>query len=165
MPRAALALLFCALAAPAADDARYFPAKDRVTVQPIADHILGPTLPPGGTLAYYHGAKKNYELILIHLPTPEKAAFFLLDVKKAMTNPKYLPNLGGFQSFKDSEPFYAFAKGPYLAAVINLDPDAADPIGPNIRRPHPVTIVPFGSRSARSVPMMIQIMFHFWQRP
>ena len=129
MPLLCALLTFCFLsnAAPP-DEARYLPFKDRVSTRVVPDHLLGPTLPPGGTLGEYRGAKSAYRLGLIHLSSNEKAAFFLLDVKKAMSAPKYLPNMGGFYGMAGGQPLYVFAKGPYVAMVKGLEMEAADPI-------------------------------------
>lgn len=62
------------------------------------------------------------------MPSNDKAAFLLLDVKKAMTAPQYLPNMGGFFGLQNNVPLYVFAKGPYVAMVKGLAMDQADPI-------------------------------------
>ncbi len=121
-----LASICCLLALAAGDEGRYFPAKDRVSLRVVADHVLGGTLAPGGTVGEYRNAKGAYQLGLIHLASSEKAAFFLLDVKKVMGNAKYLAHMGGYQGVKDGKPFYVFAKGPYVAFVSGLEYEPAD---------------------------------------
>jgi len=53
----------------------------------------------------------------VRLPSNEKAAFLLLDMKKAMTEAHYLAHMGGFAGKRNGKSFYVFAKGPFVAAV------------------------------------------------
>lgn len=84
----------------------------------VADtHLFGPSLAPGGILGNYRDAKGPYQLLLVRLPTNDKAAFLLLDIKKLMTEQHYLAHMGGFAGKKDGQFLYVFAKGPFIAAV------------------------------------------------
>ncbi|MCU1258201.1 MAG: hypothetical protein JWO80_1086 [Bryobacterales bacterium] len=111
-----------------ADESRRLPSKDQMSTRVVADHLIDPSLAPGGTLGDYKGAKGSYQLGLIHMASNDKAAFFLLDVKKILSNPQYLPNMGGFFGMRDGTALYVFAKGPYVASVKGLKMDDADPI-------------------------------------
>ena len=64
--------------------------------------------------------------MLVRLPSNEKAAFLLLDVKKLMTSPHYLAHMGGFAGQKDGAPFYVFVKGPFVAAIAGKPEVEAD---------------------------------------
>jgi hypothetical protein len=111
-----------------ADESRLLPSKDQVSTRVVADHLLDPALAPGGTLGEYKNAQGSYQLGLIHMASNDKAAFFLLDVKKLLTNPHYLPNMGGYFGTRDGAPLYVFAKGPYVASLKGLPEEQADPL-------------------------------------
>jgi hypothetical protein len=52
----------------------------------------------------------------------------LLDAKGAMKDPGYISYMGGYFGAIDSGPLYVFAKTRYLAGVVGLRKDKADPI-------------------------------------
>jgi hypothetical protein len=52
----------------------------------------------------------------------------LLDAKGAMKDPEYISYMGGYFGAIDSGPLYVFAKTRYLAGVVGLRKDKADPI-------------------------------------
>ncbi len=110
----------------ATDDARLLPKTNLIETQAVPAHLLGPALAPGGVLGKYRDAKSEYRLLLVRLPSNEKAAFLLLDTKKAMTDPHYLPHMGGFAGKKDGQPFYVFAKGPFVAGIEGKQEPEAD---------------------------------------
>jgi hypothetical protein len=107
---------------PPRDESALFPAKDLVSTRVVADHAIDPSLAPGGTVGEY----KKYRAFLLHLPAPDQAAFFLLDVKKALASPRYLPHMGGYFGALGGEPLYVFAKGPYVVALRGLSYEEAD---------------------------------------
>jgi len=119
------ALIFCLSLAAAAADFRFFPVTGRTAINEMPDHLFhNPALPPG-IVADYDG----YQLFVIRTTDNQKAAFLLLDYKKMLQGPKYLPNMGGFYGADaQHRPNYVFAKGPFLAGVIGLEQDKADPI-------------------------------------
>ena len=118
LPQLILCLLL-SLVSPAlyADDMALLPKAHLVgsTVRPA--HLIAPSISAGGVAGTYKDTKGAYQQMLVRLPTTEKAAFLLLDVKKLMTAPRYLPHIGGFFGQKEGKPFYVFAKGPFLAVI------------------------------------------------
>jgi len=116
------ALLLFAAALVAADDQRYLPRAGQVSVKEVPAHLLNNSALPGGTLAEY----KGYQLFIIRTITAEKASFLLLDYKKTLKDPTYLPHMGGFFGLDANRPAYVFAKGVFLAGVIGLPRDKAD---------------------------------------
>jgi hypothetical protein len=117
-------LLFLS-AVPATDDQRCFPLTGRTAIQQVPGHLWNNPALPGGIVADYSG----YQLFLIRTAGNQKAAFLLLDYKKLLQSPKYLANMGGYFGMDAAHrPHYVFAKGPFLAGVIGLDQEKADPI-------------------------------------
>jgi hypothetical protein len=118
-------VVFCPLSAGPADDfVRYFPLRERTAIHDVAGHLLNNPSLPGGVLADY----KTCQLFLIRTPSAQKAAFLLLDYKKTLKDPKYLAHMGGYFGIDSGRPAYVFAKGPFLAGVIGLAQDKADPL-------------------------------------
>ena len=107
-----------------ADDPRCFPTVDRISLKEAAGHLLGNPALPGGLLGQY----KDHQLFLIRTSSADKAGFLLLDYKKTLKDPKYLANMGGFYGEDRGHPAYVFAKGLFLAGVIGLEREKADPI-------------------------------------
>ncbi len=126
MRHSALCLILAMACLGAGDDTRLLPSANLVRSETASAHLLGPTLGPGGVVGNYRDQKGEYRLLLVRLPTNEKAAFLLLDVKKLMTEPHYLPHMGGFAGKKDGTPFYVFAKGPFVAAIAGKPEKEAD---------------------------------------
>jgi hypothetical protein len=108
-----------------AGDFRFFPLTGQLAIKEVPNHIFNnPAFPPG-VLADY----KGYQLFLIRTASNQKAAFLLLDYKKTLRAPRYLANMGGFFGVDSTDrPHYVFAKGPFLAGVIGLPQEQADPI-------------------------------------
>jgi hypothetical protein len=119
------ALTLCLTLAADVADFRCFPLTGRAAIREVPNHLFNnPALPPG-ILADYEG----YQLFLIRAANNQKAAFLLLDYKKLLQAPKYLPNMGGFYGTDSAHrPNYVFAKGPFLAGVIGLSEVKADPV-------------------------------------
>jgi hypothetical protein len=113
---------------PPPDESRRLPSKDQLSTRVVAEHLLDQSIAPGGTVGEYKDARGSYQLGLIHMPSNDKAAFLLLDVKKVMAGPRYLPNMGGYFGMRDGVPLYVFAKGEYVAIVKGLAMERADPI-------------------------------------
>ncbi len=122
-----VAIAFSATAAPANDE-KLLPPTNLLDSRTVPDHVLGPSLPSGGVLGHYKDKKGAYELVVIRQPDNQKAAFFLLDVKKAMTDAHYLANFGGFAGKKEGKPFFVFAKGPFIAAIAGKPEVEAEPL-------------------------------------
>lgn len=114
--------------APVKDDTAFLLPEHRTSVQIVPDHLLGIAAFPGGTVGDYTDGGKKYQLFVTELPTPQDAAFLLLDAKNAFTNPAYIAYMGGYFGMDAGKPVYVFAKLKYLAGVVGLDREAADPI-------------------------------------
>lgn len=110
------------------DDSTKLPLTGRTSAQVVQDHLLGIAKMPGGTLGEYETGGKKYQLFIIETDTAQKAAFLLVDMKDALTGPEYLAHMGGYFGANGTRPIYAFAKLQYLAGVVGLTKDEADPI-------------------------------------
>jgi hypothetical protein len=117
-------VLFFASVASAGDDQRYLPRAGQISAKEVPPHLLNNPSLPGGVLGDY----KSYQLFLIRTLTAEKASFLLLDYKKTLNDPKYLPHMGGFFGQDSNRPAYVFAKGVFLAGVIGLPQEKADTV-------------------------------------
>ncbi len=114
--------------APVKDDTALLLDAHRTAAQVVPDHILGIAAMPGGSIGDYDDHGKKYQVFIVEADSPDNAAFLLLDMKAAMTNPAYLAQMGGYFGTRDGKGLYVFAKAKYLAGVVGLDKDAADPI-------------------------------------
>jgi hypothetical protein len=119
------ALILCLSLAADVADYRCFPLTGRTAIKEVPNHLFNNSALPPGILADYDG----YQLFLIRTANNQRAAFTLMDYKKLLQGPKYLPNMGGyFGADSTHRPNYVFAKGPFVAGVIGLDEAKADPI-------------------------------------
>ncbi|HVW87318.1 MAG TPA: hypothetical protein VHB50_21675 [Bryobacteraceae bacterium] len=114
--------------APVKDDTAMLPAAGRTSARVVPDHILDEPKLPGGTLGEYESAGKKYHLFIIDAGDKQKAAFLLLDLKSTLQNPEYISYMGGYFGTRQTKPAFVFAKLQYLAGVIGLPKDDADPI-------------------------------------
>jgi len=114
--------------APAKDLTSILPADGRVATRVVPNHILDQAKMPGGTLGDYESKGKKYQLFVIDADTNQQAAFLLLDLKGALQSPEYISYMGGYFGSDGKQPVYAFAKLHYLAGVVGLSKDDADPI-------------------------------------
>lgn len=123
-------VLFCFVTGlMAADDLALLPKEHLIGSTAVAANLLAPALPNGGVQGNYKDAKGAYRLLLVRLPTNDKAAFLLLDVKKLMTDAHYVAHMGGYAGKKDGKPYFVFAKGPFLAVVEGKPERDADMMG------------------------------------
>ena len=113
---------------PVKDNISLLPTADRVNVQIVPNHLLGIEALPGGTLGDYQTRKKKYQLFIIEADSNQKAAFMDTDLRDALKNPEYIAYMGGYFGERDGTPIYGFAKLQYLAGVVGLPKDEADPI-------------------------------------
>ena len=115
--------------APAKDNTGLLPDAGRENAQVVPDHLLGINALPGGSVATYHTKKrKTYQLFIVETDSNQKAAFALTDLRDALKDPQYIAYMGGFYGTRDGTPIYGFAKLQYLAGVVGLPRDEADPI-------------------------------------
>ena len=126
MVRALLISILSLAMSLAADDIPLLPKEHLTGSAAVPAHLLAPSLAPGGVAGNYQDAKGPYRLLLARMPTNDKAAFLLLDVKKLMPNAHYLAHMGGYAGKKDGKEFYVFAKGPFLAAIEGMPEARAD---------------------------------------
>jgi len=100
----------------------------RTGAQVVPNHVLGIAAMPGGTVGDYANGGSKYQLFIIDTQTAQDAAFLLLDMKGALTDPAYIAYMGGYFGTNAGKPVYVFAKLDYLAGVVGLDREKADPI-------------------------------------
>ena len=97
-------------------------------MQLVPDHLLGRDFMPGGNLADYKSAAGEYQMFLLQAAGAQAAAFNLLDWKTALPDAKYLAHMGGYFGMDHGKPIYVFAKGAYLAGIVGLSEEKADPL-------------------------------------
>lgn len=114
--------------APVKDDTSLLLTAGRTDAKVVTDHLLGIHGLPGGTIGDYEAGGKKYQLFIIESDTAQDAALLLLDAKGAMKEAAYISYMGGYFGAIDQGPLYVFAKTKYLAGVIGLPEDKADPI-------------------------------------
>ena len=110
------------------DESRRFPLAGRVDTQVIGDHLLDKSFMPGGTLAHYKKGRTEYRMFIAKLPSPQDAAFRLLDWHKALAGAKLVPSFGGYFGQDSTQPVFVFAKGAWIAGVTGLPEKDADAV-------------------------------------
>ena len=114
------------------DHTSLFPDAGKVSTKLVPDHILDLKALPGGSWAEYDVKGKKYQEFIIDTDSTQTATFLLPDVKAQLTNPQYISWMGGYFGTYGDEPLYCFAKLHYLAGIVGLSKDAADPIARNL---------------------------------
>jgi hypothetical protein len=109
-----------------ADESRRFPVPNRVDTQVVDNQLLGKSFMPGGTLAHYKHGKIEYSMFIAKLPTPQDAAFLLLDWNKVLAGAKIIPSFGGYFGQDAGRPVFVFTKGAWIAGVAGLPEKDAD---------------------------------------
>ena len=125
----AVSVLAAMLATPL-DESRRFPMANLVGTKVVDKQLMGKPFMPGGTLASYKKGKVEYNMFLAKLPSPDAAAFLLLDWKKALTSAHLIPSFGGYFGHDGNDagrPVFVFAKGAWIAGVVGLAEKDADP--------------------------------------
>jgi hypothetical protein len=110
------------------DDTALLPVAGRTNAQVVPNHLLGINALPGGTLGDYEVHGKKYQLFIIEADSNQKAAFMDTDLRDALKDPEYIAYMGGYFGERNGTPIYGFAKLQYLAGVVGLPKDEADPI-------------------------------------
>jgi hypothetical protein len=110
------------------DLTRLFPGAGKVSAVVVPDHILDMKPLPGGSLAEYNVKGKKYQEFIIDTDSAQTAAFMMLDVKAQLKDPQYISWMGGYFGIYGDKPVYCFAKLHYVAGVVGLVEDKADPI-------------------------------------
>ncbi len=110
------------------DQTRRFPMAERREVTLVETSLLGKAFLPGGNLAKYKRADKEYEMFLVRAATPTAAATMLLDYKSTLADPKFVAHFGGFFGDDAGTPTFLFSKGSWLAGVRGLNREDADAV-------------------------------------
>jgi hypothetical protein len=113
---------------PVKDDTALLLPLNRTGAKVVPDHLLGKSALPGGTIGDYEAAGLKYQLFIIETDSAQDAAILLLDLKATLKDPAYIAYMGGYFGTDASGPVYVFAKAKYLAGVVGLAEDRADPI-------------------------------------
>lgn len=113
---------------PVKDDKALLLTKDLQTAMVVQNHLLDKKELPGGTLGQYEANGKKYQMFIIETSSSQDAAILLLDLKNTLTDPEYIAYMGGYSGSDAGKPFYTFAKLQYVAGIVGLDKDKADPI-------------------------------------
>jgi hypothetical protein len=103
-------------------------AMNRTGMRTIPNHLLGKDALPGGTIGDYAEDGTKYQLFIIETPSAQDAAILLLDLKATLKEPAYIAWMGGYFGTDSNGFVYSFAKTKYLAGVVGLPEDKADPI-------------------------------------
>ena len=114
--------------APVVDHTAALPPAGLLSSKVVPDHILDLPKMPGGSLGEYEAKGQKFQMFVIDADTNQKAAFLLVDIKSGLKDTEYLAHMGGYFGLDGARPVYAFAKLHYLAGVVGLPKDAADPI-------------------------------------
>ncbi len=110
------------------DNSSLLPQPGRVSTRLVPDHLLEQQKMPGGTLGDYSVGAKKYQLFIIETESNQKAALVLLDLKEKLQDPEYLPSFGGYFGGNGTAPVFAFARLKYLAGVVGLPKEEAEPV-------------------------------------
>jgi hypothetical protein len=105
-----------------------FPEAGKVSAVIVPDHMLDMKALPGGSLAEYDVKGKKYREFIIDTDSSQTAAFMMLDVKSQLKDPQYISWMGGYFGMYGDKPVYCFSKLHYVAGVVGLVEDKADPI-------------------------------------
>lgn len=107
-------------------------AEHQTSAAVVSGHLLDNKTLPGGSLGEYETGGKKYQLFVIEAAGTQEAAFVMFDFKGTLKNPEYIAYMGGYFGTLDNTPpgqsVYVFAKKQYLAGVVGLSREAADPI-------------------------------------
>jgi hypothetical protein len=115
-------------APPVKDDTSLLSPLNRTAARIVPDHLLGKTAMPGGTIGDYEEDGRKYQQFIIETASAQDAAILLLDLKVSLTDPAYIAYMGGYFGTDAGKPVYVFAKLKYLAGVVGLPEDLADPV-------------------------------------
>jgi hypothetical protein len=108
------------------DESRYLPRTNQVATEVIADHLLGKSFMPGGTLGHYRNGKDEYELFVRKLASPLDAALLLPEWQKALKDSKLVPAFGAYTGDEGGRPVFVFAKGAWIPVIAGLNEKQAD---------------------------------------
>ena len=101
---------------------------NRTSAKVVPNHLLGKDAMPGGTIGEYDVDGTKYQIFIIETDSAQDAGILLLDLKATLKDPAYIAWMGGYYGTDAGGPVYVFAKAKYLAGVVGLAEDQADPI-------------------------------------
>jgi hypothetical protein len=113
---------------PVKDNTAQLPPLHRTSAKVVPNHLLGKDALPGGTIGDYDVDGLKYQLFIIETDSAQDAGILLLDLKATLKDPAYIAYMGGYYGTDAGGPVYVFAKAKYLAGVVGLAEDRADPI-------------------------------------
>ena|ERR1051326_6946044 len=114
---------------PPRDLSRMLPPKGLAHSAVVPNHAADFAKLPAGTVGDYEEAGRKYQIFIVEADGNQGAAFLLLDMKGALKDPEYLASFGGyFASDTTGRPVFVFAKNQFLAGIVGLTKDGADPI-------------------------------------
>ena len=108
------------------DESRYLPRTNQVATEVVADHLLGKSFMPGGTLGHYKDGKTEYEMFVRKLAAPLDAALLLPEWQKALKDAKLVPAFGAYLGDDSGRPVFVFTKGAWIAGIAGLNEKQAD---------------------------------------
>lgn len=108
------------------DESHRFPKEGLVKTSIVESHLLDRDFLPSGNLAEYSHYGKAYSLFLTVVETPEKAGFLAYDIRAQFTDPKFVPNFGGYSGMEGGQPWFVFAKNRTVAGIVGLPLDEAE---------------------------------------
>lgn len=111
---------------PPEDESRRFPKTNLVGTEVQAEHLMGKSFMPGGTIAKYKRGNTEYQLFVAKAPSGTDAAIALSDWRKALTGAKLVPSFGGYFGRDGGQPVFVFTKGAWIAGVRGLSEKEAD---------------------------------------
>lgn len=110
------------------DHTSIFPDAGKTGTSVVPDHLLDMKKMPGGSMADYNVKGKKYSMFVIDTDSAQNAAFLMLDMKAELKAPEYISWMGGYFGIYGDKPLYCFAKLHYLAGIVGLAKDKADPL-------------------------------------
>src|SRR6185437_1042417 len=117
--------------APVKNHTSLFDDAGKINATVVPDHILGMQTLPGGSYAEYDLKGVKYQEFIVDTDSNSQAADELVDMKHEMAKdpaPEYLSHIGGYFGTYQGKPLYVYAKLHYLAGVVGLPEDKADPL-------------------------------------
>lgn len=108
------------------DEARYLPRTNQESTEVIADHLLGKSFMPGGTLGHYKKGKQEYQMFVRKLASPLDAALILPEWQKTLKDAKLVPAFGAYYGDDGGRPVFVFTKGAWIAGIAGLNEKEAD---------------------------------------
>jgi hypothetical protein len=113
---------------PVKDDKALLLTENLQTAMVVQNHLLDKKELPGGTLGQYEANGKKYQMFIIETSSSQDAAILLLDLKNTLKDAEYIAYMGGYSGTDADKPFYTFAKLQYVAGIVGLVKDKADPL-------------------------------------